>query len=218
MGTDRKRLLNDFATFVALLRGEARTDSNHLMTSSFSLIFKDIEKRAPTGVHDALGQVMVFHHGGDRKVFHCDTAIAFGILLGYLEMMIAALPVDFEMRLRHIASGFFTAVTALLAAAQGTLFASQGALGGAIETWVFHCVALAIGKEDLQPNINADIRMLACRGKMRRLRCGFTHDEGIPMPIGPQDQMNSLMRKFYRNPLELPNEGCAPYGGGISPP
>src|SRR5947207_656743 len=59
MGSYRKRFLHNLTTPVTLLRGEMRVDSDHLMTSSLSLILKDIEERAPTSVHDALCQAMI---------------------------------------------------------------------------------------------------------------------------------------------------------------
>lgn len=43
MGSHRQRLLDHLPTLVTLLRGEARIDSNDLMTSSCSLILKDDE-------------------------------------------------------------------------------------------------------------------------------------------------------------------------------
>ncbi len=47
MGTHRQTLLYDLTTVVTVLRGEARVDSYHLMTSSFSLFFKDAHGFAP---------------------------------------------------------------------------------------------------------------------------------------------------------------------------
>ena len=70
MGAHRQRLLDHLPTLVALLRGEARIDSNDLMTSSCGLILKDVEKCTPRGVENALRHMMIFHQVGDLKVFH----------------------------------------------------------------------------------------------------------------------------------------------------
>src|SRR5436189_3373244 len=62
MSTYRQTLLHDLTACVAVLRGEARIDSDHSMTSSSSPLFKDIEKCAPTGFKDALCQGMISDH------------------------------------------------------------------------------------------------------------------------------------------------------------
>ena len=91
MSTYRQRLLHDLSTFVTVLRGEARIDSSHTMPGSFSLVTEDVEKCAPTGVHDALREMVIFHHVRDLKVFNDNELIALGIRFRGLEMVIAAL-------------------------------------------------------------------------------------------------------------------------------
>ena len=114
MRTDRQTLPHDFTTCVALLRGEARVDSDHLMTSSLSLLFKNREKCAPRGIQDGLGEMMVLDHIGESQVFYREMLVALCVLLGRLEVEITALTRDLEMRLRHIFCRFPTSVTALL--------------------------------------------------------------------------------------------------------
>ena len=169
MSANRQRLLHKFATLVTCLSGEAGIDSYHLMTSSFSLIFKDGEEGTPTGVHDGFGQMMIFHHIGDLKVFDRNMVIAFSVLLGRLEVEVSALPRYLEMGLRRTLSGFTLAVTALLASAHGTLLASQGRLTLAIVARVINGMPFAISQERFQPDINADIRM----SSMQRVRVQF---------------------------------------------
>ena len=96
MGSHRQTLLHDLTTLVAFLRGETRIDSYHLMTGSCSLIFKNSEKRAPTGVHDALCQGMILDHVENRKLLNSDHLIVFGVLFSNLEMMVTV----FESRQR----------------------------------------------------------------------------------------------------------------------
>ena len=144
MGTDRQRLLHDLSTFVAFLRGKARIDSSHTMPGSFSLVTEDVEKCAPTGVHDALREMVIFHHVRDLKVFNDNELIALGIRFRGLEMVIAALPVDLHMRLGHVLCGLAFAVGAFLAPTQLALFASQGSLRGAIEAGIVNRVALTV--------------------------------------------------------------------------
>ncbi len=79
MGSHRQRFLYDLPTLVTVLRGEARVHSYHVMTSSCSLIFKDVEKRAPTGVHDALCQGMILHHVENGEVLNRNHLILSGI-------------------------------------------------------------------------------------------------------------------------------------------
>ncbi len=54
VSTNRQTFLDHLATLVTLLRGEARVDSYDLVTSSCSLVFQDLEKRAPTSIQDRL--------------------------------------------------------------------------------------------------------------------------------------------------------------------
>ena len=55
MGAHAQTLLDARTTAAAFLCREARGHSDNLMTGSLSLIFKNAEKRAPTGVMNASG-------------------------------------------------------------------------------------------------------------------------------------------------------------------
>ena len=79
MGSDRQTLLDDLATLVTFLAREARVHSYHLMTSSCSLLFKDVEECAPTGVQDALCQGMVLYHVEHLKLLNGNDLILFGV-------------------------------------------------------------------------------------------------------------------------------------------
>ena len=102
MRSHRQRFLYDLSTLATLLCRKARIDSNHLMSGTCSLGFEDIEKRAPTGVQDALGEMVIFHHGTDSQVFHHNTLKAFSIGLSYLEMVISTLTIDLQMRFCNV--------------------------------------------------------------------------------------------------------------------
>ena len=70
MGANTQRLLYDFPTGVTFLRSVTRVYFDHLMTGSCSLAFKNVEKRAPTSIRDALGKMMVLDHVRDLKIFY----------------------------------------------------------------------------------------------------------------------------------------------------
>jgi hypothetical protein len=192
MGTDRQTFLDNLPTVMTFLAGKMRIHPNDLMTSSFSLLFKDVEECSPTSIENALGQVMIFHHVGDLKVFDSNDLILFGILFRRLEMMISALTVDFEVCLRHITGGFPTPVRAFLASAYLTLLAPKGLLRSAIETRVLNGIAIAISKEHLQPDINADVRMLTLPLGMFTMGFGLADDKSIPMSIRTMDKVDGL--------------------------
>jgi hypothetical protein len=97
MGTHRQTFLYDLPTRETLLGSEARVDSNDLMTSSLSLIFKNSEKRAPTCVHDALCQMMVFDHAVDIQVLNGNVMILVGVLFSRLEMEVSTLTGNLEV-------------------------------------------------------------------------------------------------------------------------
>ena len=202
MGTNAQTLLDDLPTFEALLRGEARVHSYHCVPSSLSLFTQDVEEGAPTGVHDALGQGMVLCHVENLKLLNRNHLVLLGILFGRFEMEITALTRNLEMRLRGIPGSLAASMTAFLASAQLALLASQGFLRGAIVARVCYCVALTIRQKGLEANVNTDGRMLTRRGKVVRLGFGLTHDEGIPMSIRTQDQMDRF-RRTLNGPMQL---------------
>ncbi len=128
--------------------------------------------------------------------------VLLGVLFGRFEMEITALTRDLEMRLRCIPGSLAASMTAFLASAQLALLASQGLLRGAIVARVFYGVALTIRQKGREANVNTDARMLTRRGKVFRLGFGLTHDEGIPMSIRTQDQMDRF-RRTLNGPMQL---------------
>ena len=198
MRTNAQRLLNDLATLVTFLARETRVHSNHLMTSSCSLLFKDVKECTPTSVHDGLSKVMVLDHVADKQVFYRDMVMGLGIRLRYFEMEITPLPSDLEMSLRGIPGRLAASMTAFLASAQLALLASQGFLRGAIVARVLNRVALTIGEKGRETYINTDIRVLTDAGSMFGMWLRLTDDEGIPMPIRTVYQVNRLGLAFNR--------------------
>src|SRR6266446_1108001 len=211
MSTYRQRLLHDLSTFVTVLRGEARIDSSHTMPGSFSLVTEDVEKCAPTGVHDALSEMVIFHHVRDLKVFNCNQLIALGVRFCCLEMVIAALPIDLHVRLSHVLSSLPASMRAFLATTHGTLLTSQRTLRRAIEAWVRNGVPLAISQERFEPYINTDIRMLTDTWRMLSLWFSLTDDKRVPMPISTQDKMDCFGFALYRA-MQLDFDGLTHLG------
>ena len=183
MGSDRQTLLDDLATFVTFLAREARVHSYHLMTSSCSLLFKDVEECAPTGVHDALRQGMFLYHVEHLKLLNSNHLVLFGVRFGRLILEIPPLTGDLEMRLGGTPGSFTAAMTALLASAQLALLASQSSLRGAIEARVLNGMTFAVSEKGFETNVNADVRMLTRGWFMLGMWQCLTHDEGVPMPI-----------------------------------
>lgn len=202
MGTHRQRFLYDLSTLVTLLCREARVDSNHSMTSSLSLFLEDSEKRAPTGVQDAFCKVMVFHHSGDSQVLNGDVMIGLSILFSDLEMMVAPLAIDLQVRLSNVTGSLAATVTAFLAATQLALFASQGFLRRAIEAGVLNRLAKGIRQKGLQPHINADVMVLASGREVFGVWFSLTDDERIPVPIRAMNKMHGFGSTLYRT-MEL---------------
>ena len=198
MGAHRQRFLHDLSTLVTFLAGEARVHSNHLMSSVLSFGREDIEKRAPTGVHDAFGEMVILYHVTDRQVFNDYALIALGIRLSHFEMVISTLTLDLQMGFRNVPGSLATAMTALLSSAKGPLLAPQGLLRGAIEPRVLNRLSKRVRQEGLEPHVKANIRMLAHGGQMLVLWSRLADDEGVPMSIRTQNQMHGLRRALYR--------------------
>jgi hypothetical protein len=90
MGPHTQTLLDECATLVACLCGEARTHSNHLMSGTCSLGFKDSEKRAPRGIHDGFREMVVLDHVENTQILNGNMMVLSGILFGNFEMMISS--------------------------------------------------------------------------------------------------------------------------------
>ena len=121
MSPHTETFLDVLATSAAALRREARRHSNHHMTSSLSLLREDVEERAPTGVMNAFGEVMITRHPCHIQVFDTNAAIPLGILFGRLEEEVAPLAANLEMLYRDLAFRLTAAVTPLLAAVADAL-------------------------------------------------------------------------------------------------
>ncbi len=192
MGSYRQTLLYDLPTVVTLLACETRVHSYDLVPSTCSLCTENIEERAPAGVHDGFSEMVIFDHMTDSQVFYHNALIAFGIGLGCLEMVISPLSIDLEMSLCYVLSSLPSSMTAFLAPAQLTLLASQGRGARTIEARVLNRMALAIRQERLESYINPNSGMCADAGKMLVLWLSLADNQGIPMPIRTQDQMDGL--------------------------
>jgi len=198
MGSHAQRLLHNLPTWVAFLRGETRIHSDYLVSGTCSLNLKNVEKRAPTGVHDAFSKVMVLDHIGDLKVLNGNALIAFSIRLRCLKVMISTLPIDLQVGLRNVTRALAFAMRTLLTSAKRALLAPQGSLRRAIEAWVLNRIAFTIGQKGRETHVNADIRMLAGTRKVGSQWLSLTDDESIPVFISPQDQMHSFRSAFNR--------------------
>ena len=192
MRTNTEGLGNKLPTVTACLCGIAGVHSNDLMTSSCSLLFKDVEECAPTGIQNGFRQVMILDHIRDGKVLNRNAPVAKSIGLSCLKVMIAPLPVDLQVRLGNILRCLAKPLAAFLAAGKLTLLASQSLLRGAIETGISNGMAFAIRQEGLETDINADIRMRAStwEGFIPWLR--LTDDERVPVTVRTQDEMHGL--------------------------
>lgn len=196
MRSYRQRFLNMLTTFEALLCRVVRVDSDDLTTSTRSLVCQNTQKRAPRGIQNALCQFRS-RQTTQVQVFDNDQAICVYIAPGGLEMKVAALALDLLMRLCRAARHLTAATAALHSRTQSSLLAAQARLTGPKETWVLNHVAVAIGKKHLQSHVNTD-RWPVING-MRQVANSllFTHDQRIPMTIGPLDQVAGFWRPFH---------------------
>src|SRR5712691_1291747 len=188
MGTHRKRLLDHLTTAKALLRGVAGVHSNHLMSGACSLGSENVEERTPGGVHDAFSEIMILNHRVDGEFLDGDELIVLSVGFGRLEVEVTALPLDLQVGLRGALRGLTTALRAFLATGDGALLTSECGLTLAVVAGVLNGVAKGVGQEDFQSYVNADIRMGTFGRSMLTSRFRLTHDEGVPMPIGPMHQ------------------------------
>ena len=147
MRTHRQRLLDDLTTPETFLRSVAGVHSNDLMSSTLSLGSEYIEERAPGGVHDGFGEMMVFDHAVNVQVLDGNMLILFSILFGDLEMKVTTLPLDLQVGVCGALRSFAPSLRTLLPACNRALLASERLLTLAIIAWVLDGTALAIGQE-----------------------------------------------------------------------
>jgi len=133
--------------------------SLRLNAKGLSLIFKDSEERAPTGVMDALGKMVIAHHPRDVQVFDTHTAIPLGIVLGRLEVEVTALATNLQVLARDLSVRLPAAVTALRTTAYRALRLCQAFLSCAMVARILDHAALRVRQKDLQAHIKANGRM-----------------------------------------------------------
>jgi len=124
--------------------------------------------------------------------------IALRVGLRRFEVKITALSCDLEMGLGCATSSLAASLASLLATGDHALLATEGRLTLAIIAWIVDRVSFRIRQEGLQPHIQADVRMVTCRGSMLCLGVSFADDEGIPVMIGPIEQVTGLGSPFDR--------------------
>ncbi len=196
MRPHRQRFLNTFAALGALLRREARIDSDHLTASTCSLATQDSHKRAPRSIKNALCQSTA-RQTMNVQVFDHDGLVRIRVLLRDLEMKVTALAFDFQMGLRHTARHLATTAAALFAGAQAALLAAQGRLACPKEARVFDRMPIAIGKKDFQAHVDADRRPVISRMRhLARIR-QFAHYKRIPVSIRSLNQVARLRRPLH---------------------
>ncbi len=192
MRTNTEGLLNKLPTVTACLCGIAGVHSHDLMTSSCSLLFKNVEECAPTGIQNGFRQVMVLDHIRDGKVLNRNALVAESIGLSCLEVMVSTLAVDLQVRLGDITRCLAETVAFLLASGELALLASQSLLRGAIEAWISNGVPFTIRQEGLETHIDADIRMRASTWEVFILWLSLTDDERVPVTVRTQNKMYCL--------------------------
>lgn len=75
MNANRETFLNNAPALATRLRGVRRVYSNNLNTSTFSLVFKHLPKQPKSSVMRRLGQVTIFVHKAQSKVFDCNQVV-----------------------------------------------------------------------------------------------------------------------------------------------
>ncbi len=208
MRPHRKRLLDHLPTPIAFLRGIAGVHANDLMSSTFSLNFKDIEERAPGGVHDAFCEMVVFDHAIDIQLLDGEMMMVLSILPGYLIVKITPLALDLEMSLCSTLGSFPPSLAALLTPTHLPLLATKCPLALAVVAWVLNGMAFAIGQEGLESDIYPNIRVLARAWSMLVVWFGLTDNERIPMAVSPTNEVSRFGRAF-RWTMEFDLDGAA---------
>ena len=208
MRTHTQAFLDNLATLIAQLRGKTRVDSYYCVTSSFSLFTHDIEKRAPTGIHDGLGETVVLYHIQDVQLFYSNMMIVLGVLFCRLVVEITALSRYLQVRLCRASGSLTAALRTLLATAKGALLPSQGFLRGTIITRVLNGVSLTIRQKRLQAYVYPNIRMGTHRGGMFGLCRSLAHNQGRPVIVGPMHKIDRFRSAFQRA-VQLDLEGLA---------
>ncbi len=198
MRTDAQGLLDDLTTPIAFLRGIARVHSDHLMSSTCSLGFEDIEERAPRGIHDAFCEMVVLDHAVNVQLLNGNMLIGLGILPGNLIVKVPALPLDLEVSLCGAPCSFPSPRAPLVPTGYGALLTPKRLLLLAVVVRIVDCTSFGVRQEGLQPNIDPNSRVLTHHCSMLCMRLNLTDNQGIPMPIGSMHEVSRLRCPFKR--------------------
>jgi hypothetical protein len=147
VGSDTQTLGGQFATVATALRGVSGINPADFTTSTFSLVLKNLQECRPTRVHDALAQSPILDHTLDVQVFHHNQGVQQRVPMRHLEVKVAPLAFNLQMRLRHPASRLLAAIAALCTTTPGSLFAPQGPLRRTKKARGFKFPSLSVRKD-----------------------------------------------------------------------
>ncbi len=125
MRTDTEGLVHVLPTLRTCLRGAVSSNGNHLTTSTFSLVLKQLAEHSPGCISNRESQAMVPYHVRWLQIFNDESLIVFDIVMRSFMKGIFALVGHALVNTRHKMLGFLTTVTALLALRELTLRARQ---------------------------------------------------------------------------------------------
>ena len=110
MRPDTEGLVHILTTLRALLRCVVRSHSNHLATSTFSLVLQELSEHSPGCISDRECQRMVPHHVGGFQIFNDNGLVLLDVLMGSFMQGIFALVCNMLMNTSDLLLRFLQAL------------------------------------------------------------------------------------------------------------
>lgn len=152
-----ERLAHSVTALRAILRRVGRIHFDHLATGAFSLVRQDRSELTPSGVANALGEMMIFHHPFNIQIFDGDRVEFSHHIKRRLVVEIRALALNLLVLLRQQLDRLASAIASLVRTARDSaLRRLQFSLRLAQEFGIFDNLARRERGEILDSDINAN--------------------------------------------------------------
>ncbi len=200
MRSHRKRLLDTEPTPRAILRGEARRNRDDGNAMHLPIGAHPGEEEPPTGIADALGQMVILDQGGNLEVFVGDQIVRLDQRPRRLDGEVFPLPTDFQIPSGKFLDGFLTILRTLDLAGDTPMQALQSLFSAPEIARIGNGRPVAVGREGFQAHINPHLLAgrfvsdpaLCLHGKLAIVAIGAL-DEPDPLDLLKRKRLNTAL-------------------------
>jgi hypothetical protein len=156
MSSLRKSFFDHFTTIGATLSGVVGSHRNCDDPKDFPEILQPSAKLTPGGIIDGLGQMPILDHIANLEVFKRHQVYRLDYAPRFLTGEVFTLALYLQMRSPQPVDGFFPVGRTLLFTGYATIRFLKSLLRYSQMTWIFYCIAITVGVEVFQPDIQTE--------------------------------------------------------------